>query len=64
VVLYYWLRIHIGNEEYIAKAVNHCFTNNKLEHEHLLDEFQRMKEVFIAKDSKWSDDEAEYYSVF
>lgn len=59
-----WLRIHFDNEENIAKAVNHPFAKNKLEHEQLLEEFQNMKGMFKAKNGMWSDDEAEYYSEY
>ena len=62
--LEYWLRIHFIDEEKIAIAVNHPFDQNKLEHDQLLEEFQLMKDVFLAKNGKWSDEEAEYYSVF
>ena len=60
----YWLRLHFDHEEHVAEKVKFPFAENKQEHEQLLEEFQRMKDVFRTKNGTWSDDEAEYYSVF
>lgn len=58
------LYVHFVNEERIAQAVNFPFGENKAEHEHVLREFQHMKEELIAKNGIWSDGAAEHYSHF
>ena len=62
--LEYWLRLHFDNEENIAKKVKFPFDQNKLEHQQLLEEFQRMRDSFVSKNGVWSNDDAEYYSNF
>lgn len=58
------LYVHFVNEERIAQAVNFPFGKNKAEHEHVLKEFQHMKDELIAKNGIWSDGAAEHYSHF
>lgn len=49
-------------EENIAQAINFDFTQHKLAHQHLLDEFQRMKDKLTAKNGMWSDKEGKNYA--
>lgn len=58
------LYVHFVNEERIAQAINAPFGKNKLEHEHVLREFQHMKDELVAKDGIWSDGAAEHYAHF
>jgi hemerythrin-like metal-binding protein len=60
----YWLRLHFDHEEHVAQRVKFPFAQNRLEHAQLLEELQRMKELFKNKNGVWSDDEAEYYSEY
>lgn len=60
----HWLCAHFENEETIARAVNYDFARNKLEHEKLLKEFQRMKKEAAAKNRSWSGSTAKQYSRF
>lgn len=46
----------------IAQAIGFNFTQHKLAHQHLLDEFQRMRDELTAKNGMWSDDEGENYA--
>lgn len=49
-------------EENIAQSINLDFTQHKLAHQHLLNEFQRIKGKLTAKNGMWSDDEGEGYA--
>lgn len=49
-------------EENIAQAVNFDFAQHKLAHQHLLHEFQRIKNELMVKNGKWSDDEGKNYA--
>lgn len=51
-------------EENIAQAINFDFTQHKLAHQHLLNEYQRMKNELTAINGMWSDNEGEDYSHF
>lgn len=48
-------------EENIARAVNFDFAQHKLAHQHLLHEFQRIRDELTVKNGRWSDDEGESY---
>lgn len=48
-------------EENIAQAVSFDFTHHKLAHQHLLNEFQRIKDGLVAKNGMWSKLEREGY---
>ncbi len=58
------LFVHFVREEKIAQAVNFPFGKNKAGHQHVLREFQNMKNELIAKEGIWSDGAAEHYSHF
>lgn len=62
--LEYHLYLHFVREEKIAEAIGFPFGKNKSEHEHVLREFQHMKNELIAKEGAWSDGAAEHYSRF
>lgn len=55
---------HFVNEEKIAEAVHFSFGRNKLEHQHLLKEFQHMKDELVVKNGIWSDSASEHYGRF
>jgi len=58
------LFVHFVNEEKVAQAVNFPFGHNKLQHQHILKEFQNMKNELIDKNGIWSDGAVEHYSHF
>ncbi|MDO8292518.1 MAG: hemerythrin family protein [Gallionella sp.] len=49
-------------EENIAQAIGFDFTQHKLAHQHLLNEFQRIKGKLTAKNGMWPDEEGENYA--
>lgn len=57
----YWLCAHFQNEERIAAAVGFDFALNKLEHQNLLKEFQRIRDELNAMHGMWSDKVAKKY---
>ena len=48
------LHAYFSVEENIAQAVNFDFTQHKLAHQHLLNEFQRIKHGLMAKSGLWT----------
>lgn len=56
------LSVYFVVEENIAQAVNFDFAQHKLAHQHLLHEFQRIKNELTVKNGKWSDDEGKNYA--
>lgn len=53
------LRAYFLVEEHIAHAVGFDFTQHRLAHQGLLNEFQRMKNWVMAKNGAWSEFEEE-----
>lgn len=49
-------------EENIAQAINFDFAQHKLAHQHLLKEFQHIRNELTIKNGRWSDDEGESYA--
>lgn len=49
-------------EENIAQAIGFDFAQHKLAHQHLLNEYQRMRDELTAKNGMWSDDEGENHA--
>lgn len=49
-------------EENIARAIGFDFTQHKLAHQHLLNEFQHIKGKLTAKNGMWSDEEGKNYA--
>jgi len=58
------VKIHFANEEAIAQAVNFPFEHNKLEHQFVQNEFQRMTVELLSGSGLWSESAAEHYSYF
>jgi len=56
------LCVYFAAEENIAQAINFDFTQHRLAHQHLLDEFQCMKDELTAKNGMWTDEEGEDYA--
>src|SRR5574340_548530 len=56
------LSVYFVVEENIAQAVNFDFAQHKLAHQHLLHEFQRIRNELTVKNGSWSDDEGKNYA--
>lgn len=56
------LAVYFVIEENIAQAINFDFTQHKLAHQHLLNEFQRIRNELMVKNGRWSDDEGRHYA--
>jgi hemerythrin-like metal-binding protein len=48
------LRVYFAVEENIARAVGFDFTQHRLAHQYLLDEFRRIKNGLMAQNGSWS----------
>ena len=55
------LRDYFVVEENIAQALNFDFTQHRLAHQHLLKEFQRIRDVLMAKNGMWPKSEKKGY---
>lgn len=53
---------YFAAEENIAQAIDFDFTQHKLAHQHLLNEFHRIKGKLMAKNGMWSDEEGRNYA--
>lgn len=60
----YWLCDHFENEEEIALAIGFDFSQNGLEHQNLLNEFQRMKSELMSNNDMLSKSAAKRYAHF
>jgi len=60
----YWLCDHFENEEEIARSIDFDFTENGLEHQNLLKEFQRMKDELMSCGNTLPDSTVKRYSHF
>ena len=49
-------------EENIARAIGFDFSQHKLTHQHLLEEFSRIRAELMVKNGAWSKDEAKHYA--
>jgi len=58
------LYIYFVTEENIAQAINFDFAQHRLVHQHLLNEFQRIRDELTVKNGRWSDDEGMNYAHF
>jgi hemerythrin len=57
-------RSHFENEEKLAQAIHFSFDEHNLEHQYILDEFQAVKALLAANQSRWSESVAEHYFMF
>jgi len=59
-----YMHIHFRNEERIAEAVKFPFSQNKLEHRHLLKEMRYMRTELDTKNGVWTEELVKKYSRF
>ena len=58
------LCVYFEVEEKIAQAINFDFTQHKITHQRLLDDFQRRKNILAAKNGIWSDVEGKAFTIY